>query len=65
MNGILVASKAVGGYATRLGTRPLEIGGNADWPESYDFGGQISDVALYNYALSAAQVTSHYSYGAL
>ena len=53
VNGVQVASRAVGGAITN-DAGPLRIGGNAIWAEW--FAGRIDEVRLYNRALSAAEL---------
>ncbi len=59
MNGVLVATKAVAGTMNST-THPLGIGFNAvdggNW-----FDGAMDEVAIYNYALSNADITSLYT----
>lgn len=46
----------------KTNNNPFFIGGNA-FPSSYGLNAQVGDVALYNYALSAAQIQAHFNKG--
>ena len=56
LNGVLQSAELLGGFRRTLDTRPgpAAIGRSADGTRHY--GGDIDDVRLYNYALSAEQV---------
>ena len=57
LNGKMVASAALTGAATAT-TNPLTIG---SWGTGEFFSGQIDDAAVYAKALSATQVSNHYT----
>jgi Concanavalin A-like lectin/glucanases superfamily len=64
-NGALAASVAipVASGITNSSETPMSIGARSSSPANgfdQQFPGTISDVAVYNYALSAAQVAAHY-----
>jgi hypothetical protein len=61
LNGKMVSSAALSGAATST-TNPLTIG---SWNGSGEyFSGRVDDVAVYGKALSAVQVSNHYTAGA-
>ncbi|PWU16411.1 MAG: hypothetical protein C5B50_13630 [Verrucomicrobia bacterium] len=65
INGVENANVLVSG-GIQMGTTPISIGSrDKNFSTSYDlqFVGLIDEVAIYNYALSAAQVLNHYNVG--
>ncbi|QQG47496.1 MAG: DUF2341 domain-containing protein [Candidatus Woesebacteria bacterium] len=60
INGILKNTNNIGSIAMSTTTNPLRIGWN--WDGRY-FAGQIDDVRIYNYALSATQIQELYNQG--
>ncbi len=65
VNGALSGSTAIAG-GVQMGTSPISIGSRqANFSSTYNlnFVGTIDEVAIYNYALSAAQILNHYAAG--
>ena len=65
VNGVQNATTAVSG-GVQMGTSPISIGSRQpDFRSTYtmNFAGSIDEVAIYNYALSAAQIQNHYITG--
>jgi hypothetical protein len=65
VNGVQNATAAISG-GVQMGTSPISIGSRQpDFRSTYtaNFVGSIDEVAIYNYALSAAQVQNHYIAG--
>ena len=65
VNGVSNANSTISG-GIQMGTSPISIGSRQpDFRSSYtmNFVGSIDEVAIYNYALSAAQIQSHYNAG--
>jgi Concanavalin A-like lectin/glucanases superfamily/Immunoglobulin domain len=65
VNGASNANTTISG-GIQMGTSPISIGSRQpDYRSSYtaNFVGSIDEVAIYNYALSAAQVQNHYISG--
>lgn len=65
VNGVSNANTTISG-GIQMGTSPISIGSRQpDFRSTYtaNFIGSIDEVAIYNYALSAAQVQSHYLAG--
>lgn len=65
VNGVQNATAAISG-GIQMGTSPISIGSREpDFHSTYtmNFVGSIDEVAIYNYALSSAQVLNHYATG--
>jgi hypothetical protein len=66
INGVQNATATISG-GIQMGTSPISIGSRQpDFHSTYtaNFVGSIDEVAIYNYALSAAQIQNHYIAGA-
>jgi hypothetical protein len=67
VNGVSAATATIGaiGLYTSGSSLPIVIGGEqagaGGFTASYQWKGQIDDVAIYNYALTAADVAAHYN----
>jgi hypothetical protein len=65
INGLSNANTAISG-GVQMGTSPISIGSrqaNSKTTYTLNFIGSIDEVALYNYALSSAQILNHYIAG--
>jgi hypothetical protein len=65
VNGVSNANATISG-GIQMGTSPISIGSRQpDFHSTYtaNFAGSIDEVAIYNYALSAAQIQNHYITG--
>jgi hypothetical protein len=65
MNGALVGTQVLGGILDEasVGTaiqNEFQIGARQGYPAQFNFKGNLDDVAIYNYALSASEVNSLY-----
>ncbi|MCK5272470.1 MAG: LamG domain-containing protein [Sedimentisphaerales bacterium] len=64
VDGVLDASAAATGLIS-TNTAELWINGNSEYPEDRFFDGEIDDVRVYDYGLSAAEITDLAAMGAL
>ena len=65
MNGALIGTQSLGGIldeavAITATQNEFQIGARQGYPAKYNFKGNMDDVAIYNYALSATEVSALY-----